>query len=202
MTFYDLNMNNKRVENAQDPTSAQDLATKNYIDTILSGYMKQVKVERFTASGTWTVPVGATYAVAHIKGGGGGIGTTVAGGNGGDSSVAFTGGTLTATGGLGQQSMSGGANVNEGRGVPGKNGTGKGGAFTTVQQYTFAGNPNTYEANGRVVAQSGEKVVGGNIVASGEVLIITVGLGGTAGTTNPAGRGQAGGSGYVWIEYY
>jgi len=33
MAFYDLNMNNKRVTNAQDPASAQDVATKNYVDT-------------------------------------------------------------------------------------------------------------------------------------------------------------------------
>ena len=33
MSYYDLNMNNKRVTNAQDPASAQDVATKNYVDT-------------------------------------------------------------------------------------------------------------------------------------------------------------------------
>jgi hypothetical protein len=33
MAFYDLNMNNKRVTNAQDPASAQDVTTKNYTDT-------------------------------------------------------------------------------------------------------------------------------------------------------------------------
>lgn len=197
-----INMNNNKIINAQDPTNAQDLVTKNYIDTILSGFMKQVKVERFTANGTFVVPVGATYAVAHIKGGGGGIGTTVAGGAGGNSSVAFVSGTLTATGGAGQQSMSGDNNVGEGRGVPGKNGTGKGGAFTAVQTYGVPGVPITFFANGRVVAQSGEKVVGGANVAFGQSITVTVGLGGTAGTTNPAGRGQPGGSGFVWIEYY
>ena len=40
MTYYDLNMNSKRINNCQDPSSTQDVATKNYIDTILSGYMK------------------------------------------------------------------------------------------------------------------------------------------------------------------
>ena len=38
-----------------------------------------VKVERFTASGTWTVPAGVTYAVAYILAGGGGVGTASAG---------------------------------------------------------------------------------------------------------------------------
>lgn len=33
MTYYDLNMNNKRINNTQDPSGAQDVATKNYVDT-------------------------------------------------------------------------------------------------------------------------------------------------------------------------
>lgn len=33
MTYYDLNMNSKRINNTQDPASAQDVATKNYVDT-------------------------------------------------------------------------------------------------------------------------------------------------------------------------
>lgn len=33
MTYYDLNMNSKRINNTQDPASAQDVATKNYVDS-------------------------------------------------------------------------------------------------------------------------------------------------------------------------
>jgi hypothetical protein len=57
-------------------------------------------VEAFTASGTFTPPAGVTYAIAHIRAGGGSTGTAsvAAGGN---SSVAFAGGTITATGGNG-----------------------------------------------------------------------------------------------------
>ena len=33
MTYYDLNMNSKRITSVQDPASAQDVATKNYVDT-------------------------------------------------------------------------------------------------------------------------------------------------------------------------
>ena len=33
MTFYDLNMNSKRINNTQDPSANQDVATKNYVDT-------------------------------------------------------------------------------------------------------------------------------------------------------------------------
>ena len=32
------------------------------------------KVATFTANGTWTVPANVTYAIAHIRGGGGGAG--------------------------------------------------------------------------------------------------------------------------------
>lgn len=33
MTFYDLNMNSKRINNCQDPSANQDVATKIYVDT-------------------------------------------------------------------------------------------------------------------------------------------------------------------------
>jgi hypothetical protein len=56
-------------------------------------------VEAFTASGTFTPPAGVTYAIAHIRAGGGGVGRGAAGGAGGTSSVAFAGGTISATGG-------------------------------------------------------------------------------------------------------
>jgi hypothetical protein len=86
----DIDMNSNKIVNTLDPVNLQDVATKNYIDSILGAYMKQVKVERFTTSGTWVVPAGATYAVAHILGGGGG--TSAPATAGGDSSVAFTSG--------------------------------------------------------------------------------------------------------------
>lgn len=31
MTYYDLNMNSKRINNCQDPSANQDVATKNYV---------------------------------------------------------------------------------------------------------------------------------------------------------------------------
>ena len=55
-------------------------------------------VEAFTASGTFTPPAGVTYAIAHIRAGGGGIGAASSG-TGGTSSVAFAAGTISATGG-------------------------------------------------------------------------------------------------------
>ena len=35
-TFYDLNMNSKRITDCQDPSAAQDVATKNYADRNLA----------------------------------------------------------------------------------------------------------------------------------------------------------------------
>jgi hypothetical protein len=34
MTYYDLDMNSKRINNCQDPSSTQDVATKNYVDAL------------------------------------------------------------------------------------------------------------------------------------------------------------------------
>ena len=141
------------------------------------------KIDRFTADGTWTVPAGVTYAVAHITGGGGGIGTASSGA-GGNSSVAFASGTVTATGG-------GAINAPN----------------VATTEGTYAGAANSgYGAGraGRDGASFGIGMNGGDgaiIVAGAEVtpaasITVTVGAGGTAGT-----NGSAGGSGYVWIEY-
>ena len=134
-------------------------------------------VDEFTASGTWTVPAGVTYAIAHIRAGGGGTGSGA--GAGGTSSVAFSGGTVSATGGV---------------------------ADTTASNYGFAGAANSGNgATGRdnggtsavnTLGQNGAYIVAGAAVTPAASITITVGAGGTAGTS-----GAAGGSGYIWIEY-
>lgn len=138
-------------------------------------------VAAFTASGTWTVPAGVTYAVANIRAGGGGIGTGC--GNGGTSSVAFAGGTVSATGGLGDAyaclvgnttRIAGAANSGNGAWGPSDGGT----------------------VRINVKGQDGAYVVAGGAVTPGASITVTVGAGGTAGTD-----GAAGGTGYVWIEY-
>jgi hypothetical protein len=142
-------------------------------------------VAAFTASGTWTVPAGVTYAIAHIRGGGGSTGTasTAAGGN---SSVAFSGGTVTATGGAAAPLMLAhgfykvtAGTVNSGNGAAGSQFRG---ADVTDSSVTFGGD--------------GAYIVAGNAVTPAASITVTVGAGGTAGT-----NGAAGGSGYVWIEY-
>lgn len=137
-------------------------------------------VTAFTASGTFTPPTGVTYAVAHILAGGGGVGGS--GGTGGTSSVAFAGGTISATGGA----------------PAGSNGTG-------TAAYRTAGTVNSGQgANCRddaqfseSTAQDGALITAGGAVTAGVGISVTVGAGGTAGT-----NGAAGGSGYVWIEYF
>jgi hypothetical protein len=140
------------------------------------------KVAAFTASGTWTVPAGVTYAVAYIRAGGGGNGTGSSG-NGGTSSVAFASGTVSATGGNGinsagvaMQSPAAGA-ANSGEPAVG-----------------WAGASGTFSAN--MVSGRGAEVVAGATVTPAASITVTVGAGGTAGTS-----GAAGGTGYVWIEY-
>ena len=143
------------------------------------------KVEAFTATGTWTVPAGVTYAIAHMLGGGGGGGGASAGGAtpGGDSSVAFASGTVTAPGGQeGRETLNNGlagadnqAN-NSGRGA-GPN------ALTGQQGY------------------DAQWVVAGAAVTPAASITVTVGAGGSGDSTGTHAGGD-GGSGYVWIEYY
>jgi hypothetical protein len=144
-----------------------------------------MKVEAFTTSGTFTPPAGVTYAIAHIRGGGGGAEHGATGGTGGTSSVAFAGGTVSANGGegayvyyrnLANDSETGAAN------------SGQGGIVTGVG--STAPDVNTY------IAQNGAEIVAGADVTAGVGITVTVGAGGTA-----ASGGAVGGTGYVWIEY-
>lgn len=141
------------------------------------------QVDAFTASGTWTVPAGVTYAIAHIRGGGGGCNLNA--GAGGNSSVAFAGGTITATGGA--AATAGGVQGIATMSVAGAANGGQG-AFG-VRNDNTVNYPSVQAANGAYV-------VAGDDVTPGGSITITVGAGGTAGT-----NGAAGGSGYVWIEY-
>lgn len=141
-------------------------------------------VARFTATGTWTVPTGVTYAIAHIRGGGGGIGRGLDAGDGGDSSVAFASGTVTATGGSAAQRNTNYMN----NATAGKANSGDG-----AQGFTTAGNDN---ASWWTKGASGTYIVAGAAVTPAASITVTIGAGGTAGT-----NGAAGGSGYVWIEY-
>jgi hypothetical protein len=147
------------------------------------------RIEAFTASGTWTVPTGVTYAIAHMIGGGGGIGSASSG-NGGASSVAFSGGTVSATGGNGVNI----ANLNNNaRATAAQANSGQGGRY-------FAQGDNVgidFQAGAAQMAFNGNQIVAADTVTPAASITVTVGAGGAAGT-----GGAAGGSGYVYIEYY
>jgi hypothetical protein len=150
--------------------------------TGVGGVSKEKRIERFTGSGTWTVPAGVTYAIAHMLGGGGGVANTANnGGTGGSSSVAFAGGTVSVAGGA--------PNAAADAHIPraGAANTGRGAAANKISgsdaQTAFGGDSNY--------------VVAGGAVTPATSITVTVGAGGAAGT-----GGAAGGSGYVYIEYY
>jgi hypothetical protein len=140
-------------------------------------------VAAFTASGTWTVPAGVTYAIAHIRAGGGGAGKASSG-VGGTSSVAFASGTVSATGGNVVNQNEGGSIVT----YAGAANSGDGAFFNADD----GANISTYGGKAGI----GAYVVAGAAVTPAASITVTVGAGGTAGTS-----GSAGGSGYVWIEY-
>jgi hypothetical protein len=155
-----------------------------YDGTSWANLGSMTEVAAFTASGTWTVPAGVTYAIAHIRAGGGGVGTASSGA-GGTSSVAFAGGTISATGGALAQ-IAGTFNVP------------RAGAANGGQGAQMTGTEST-SGSARVVnltGGDGAEIVAGAAVTPAASITITVGAGGTAGT-----NGAAGGSGYVWIEY-
>jgi hypothetical protein len=147
------------------------------------------RIARFTASGTWTVPTGVTYAIAHMIGGGGGIGSASSG-NGGASSVGFSGGTVSATGGNGVNI----ANLTlEPRATAAQANSGQGGQyFARGDGVGVSGN-----VGGGQLAFNGNQIVAADTVTPAASITVTVGAGGVAGT-----NGAAGGSGYVFIEYY
>ena len=156
-----------------------------YNGTSWVGVSRMKNVATFTASGSWTVPAGVTYAIAYIRAGGGGVGTASAGA-GGTSSVAFAGGTISATGGV---AVNHGVNV----GVvtaAGQANSGNGALF--INDISGA-TPKTAIAGG---VTNGALITAGGSVTAGASITITVGAGGVAGT-----GGSAGGTGYVYIEY-
>jgi hypothetical protein len=158
-----------------------------YTGSVWSNVGSSTNVAAFTASGTWTVPAGVTYAIAYIRGGGGGNGAASAG-TGGTSSVAFAGGTISATGGA---PMNGSTNAtptnlaagaaNSGQGATGMNVWDGGSGARQIVVYN---------------ARDGAFITAGGAVTAGASITVTVGAVGAAGTS-----GAAGGSGYVYITY-
>jgi hypothetical protein len=141
------------------------------------------RIARFTASGTWTVPAGVTYAIAHMLGGGGGVGRNDSGSDGGDSSVAFASGTVIAPGQLRAPFAASGSSSTKAAAAN----SGSNAILVSATSGTATSTAST----------SGPVIVAGAGVTPAASITVTVGAGGAAGT-----NGSAGGSGYVYIEYY
>jgi hypothetical protein len=145
------------------------------------GVNMRKRVARFTAGGTWTVPTGVTYAIANIRAGGGGVSTGASAG--GNSSVAFAGGTVTATGGAAMTNRT-------------VDNTRKNGAPANSGGWA-QGQDNAVDGGYMVRSNSGGFVVAGDSVTPGASITVTVGAAGGGGSD----AAPSGGSGYVWIEY-
>jgi hypothetical protein len=151
--------------------------------------VKEKRIEAFTGSGTWTVPAGVTYAIAHMLGGGGGGGAQNAdGASGGDSTVAFASGTVSGPGGRGGAST-GSATAKLGP--------------VSIANSGAGGLPSRADTtNGNLPVSGGNSVwvVAAAAVTPAASITVTVGAGGSGNTGGLPGRD--GGSGYVYIEYY
>jgi hypothetical protein len=155
--------------------------------TGVGGVSKEKRIEAFTGSGNWTVPAGVTYAIAHMLGGGGGVGHLLTGGDGANSSVAFAGGTVVGPGA--NKAVYNARTADAANAVAGKANTG----MSAVMMYTTGAGR---EATGST-AHTNSYTVAGASVTPAETISVVVGAGGSAGTS-----GAVGGSGYVYIEYY
>ena len=158
-----------------------------YNGTSWVGVSRMKNVATFTASGTWTVPAGVTYAIAYIRAGGGGIGSASSG-TGGTSSVAFASGTVSATGGTLQNGATNSTPsgvvagvANSGQGATGINVWDGGSGIRQMVVYQ---------------TRDGALITAGATVTPAASITVTVGAGGVAGT-----NGAAGGTGYVYIEF-
>ena len=162
-------------------------ATEPFVTSALEDIpVFQKKIARFTGDGTWTVPAGVTYAIAHMIGGGGeGGGQPTVAANGGASSVAFASGTVQSLGG-----RFGARTARTGSSRAGQANSGRGGSSNNISDrdtYGNRGGDATY-------------VVAGATVTPAESITVTVGAGGDSGSGTSFGGD--GGSGYVYIEYY
>ena len=141
------------------------------------------KVQAFTTTGTWTVPAGVTYAIAHmLGGGGGGGGASTRGATGGESSVDFASGLVLSNGGYGGSNSGAGTNAGA-RPTDTEPNTGRGGGPNGISAQGFAGDATW--------------VVAAAEVTPAATIDVVVGAGGAPGTD-----GITGGSGYVYIEYF
>jgi hypothetical protein len=166
------------------PDASEDLALA-IVAALENIPVTEKRIEAFTTSGNWTVPAGVTYAIAHMMGGGGGVGQSNVTNAGGTSSVDFASGLVSANGLTGPSNeIVDSMTAQAGAANTGQNATARRGAVSSAAGRTVGSDGGTF-------------IVAGAAVTPAEVISVVVGAGGAAGT-----GGAAGGSGYVYIEYY
>lgn len=155
------------------------------------------RVDAAEGSGTFTVPPGVDHIVVHMRGGGGGIGTSSNGSDGGFCELEFPiyngGNTLPPSGRTFTFMFSEG-----GRGVRGSGGAqvAFGGNARSGRGATTARTTNSSPA-GDNAAHDASMEVKSAPVTPGEVIQVTVPAGGSKG----GGIGASGGSGIIMFEY-
>jgi hypothetical protein len=144
---------------------------------------KQRRSSLFLSNTTWTVPDGVFYVEVEAVGGGAGASGGLSAGS--DTTVALTGGTITAPGMA--SAPNGNVNTNVGAGTPG---TGEGRKGLTGGNFSQGGSRDEQVARNNVVP----KQRGGGAVTPGAGISVTIGAGASSGA-------QAGGSGYAIIRW-
>lgn len=150
--------------------------------TLINSY----RVETFKSSGTFTPPSGVSLVKATICGGGGSAtcSNDFGANDGTASSIAFASGTITAAGGKGASTYRAGFS-----GWDGANGSDNSGGGAKARS-----NDSGNGGRSLCVASDGVIKVVTAAVTAGTGVTVTIGAGGTNGST--------GGSGYAIVEYY
>lgn len=185
----EINANSRKLINVANPTSAQDAATKDYVDNTIGSIPPTVQ-KFLSGSGTYTTPTSPKtplyIKVRILGGGGGGSGADSSGGNNGTAGTATTFSTLSAGGGAG-------GIWNGGGGAGGTNTVGVG--WTNVAATTGSGG-GTY-SGGVLVGNIFSGGSGGAGALGGKGADANYASTGAAGTANTGSGGQGGGSNNV-----
>lgn len=153
--------------------------------SVAGGAAKEKRVDLFTATGSFTAPVGVNHVIVHLVGGGGG------------------GGGKEGYGASGSPSSFNGTTYSGGRGAPHTGQASSGGVAGLANTGQGGSGAGGFSFSSEVPAQDGADSnvrMQGVTVTPGSSFAVVVGAGGAGGGGSAAGG--AGGSGYVAIEYY
>jgi hypothetical protein len=168
------------------PSAAGDVATKGYVDGNPVAAFKNINVQAFTASGTWTKPAGAALVFVQVVGGGGAGGGVLA-----NTGIGASGG-----GGGYAQKMMPATDCNATEAVTiGAGATGGSGIGATGGTTTFDTIPGSVSATGG----AGGDVNLGSITVARHA---NGGLGGNGASGDINIEGETGGDGMVTADWW